>query len=96
MASPPLPMAPLPMPPLPMPPPPCRRLPPPSRRHTTPTHRPQIAGIIAGILQSADFPCEVSALLTRPDDGGTRDRTVYLIKFSPGVMDREERLEKKG
>mmetsp|Transcript_12835 Transcript_12835/g.34781 ORF Transcript_12835/g.34781 Transcript_12835/m.34781 type:complete len:213 (-) Transcript_12835:101-739(-) len=55
-----------------------------------------IAGIIAGILQSADFPCEVSALLTRPDDGGTRDRTVYLIKFSPEVMDREERLEKKG
>ena len=72
---------------------------PPATPLTSPHHPhapPQIAGIIAGILQSADFPCEVSALLTRPDDGGTRDRTVYLIKFSPEVMDREERLEKKG
>jgi trafficking protein particle complex subunit 5 len=51
-----------------------------------------IAGIVAGILDSAGFPATVTAVTSRPEDGSTKDSTVFLIKFSEEVMDREQRL----
>jgi hypothetical protein len=53
-----------------------------------------LAGLIAGILDSASFPGTVTAVFSRPEDGSSqaRDRTVFLIKFSAEVMEREARL----
>mmetsp|Transcript_11736 Transcript_11736/g.17779 ORF Transcript_11736/g.17779 Transcript_11736/m.17779 type:complete len:194 (+) Transcript_11736:75-656(+) len=49
-----------------------------------------LAGIIAGILDSAKFNAKVTAHLVHQPDGP--DRTVFLIKFSPEVMAREKRM----
>ncbi len=62
-----------------------------------------LAGIIAGVLDSAKFvidllcsffsyfpkDAKVTAHLVHQPEG---DRTVFLIKFSPEVMAREKRL----
>mmetsp|Transcript_15357 Transcript_15357/g.51708 ORF Transcript_15357/g.51708 Transcript_15357/m.51708 type:complete len:183 (-) Transcript_15357:97-645(-) len=50
-----------------------------------------IAGVIAGILESANFPAECTAH-TVSDGPGMGDRTVFLIKFTPEVMAREAAL----
>ncbi len=47
-----------------------------------------IAGIIAGVLDSALFPATVTAHLVSKEDGSPAT-TVYLIKFNPEVIDRE-------
>jgi len=47
-----------------------------------------IAGIIAGVLDSAKFYARVTAHSL----GDGTERTVFLIKFSPEVMARERRL----
>ena len=55
-----------------------------------------IAGIIAGILDSAMFPARVTAHHNpSSDDEGSSAGTVFLIKFSPHVMSREKKLENK-
>jgi len=51
-----------------------------------------IAGIIAGVLESASFPATVTAVTSRPEEGGAG--TVFLIKFSGEVLEREARLER--
>ena len=50
-----------------------------------------IAGIIAGVLETANFPATVTAVTSKPDDEGV-ERTVFLVNFSEQVMEREERL----
>jgi hypothetical protein len=50
-----------------------------------------VAGIVAGILESASFPATVTAVTSRPE-GGAREGTVLLIKFTAEVIDRELRL----
>jgi trafficking protein particle complex subunit 5 len=47
-----------------------------------------IAGIIAGVLDSAMFPATVTAHLVNQEDGSL-PRTVYLIKFKQEVVERE-------
>jgi len=54
-----------------------------------------IAGIVAGILESAAFPAKVTAVSTDPEEGSSRERTVFLIKFSGEVMEREARMGSK-
>jgi len=44
-----------------------------------------VAGIVRGVLESAQFPARVTAI---EDDS----RTVLLIKFAPEVLEREQRL----
>ena len=44
-----------------------------------------VAGIVRGVLESAQFPAQVSA--HEYEDG----RTVILIKFAPEVIEREKR-----
>eukprot|EP01039_Chlorochromonas_danica_P007734 gene7734-8545_t len=48
-----------------------------------------IAGIIAGVLDSARFPAQVSAHSLEMEGN---ERTVFLIKFSQEVMSREKKL----
>eukprot|EP01032_Pedospumella_encystans_P023805 gene23805-26942_t len=50
-----------------------------------------LAGIIAGVLDSAKFNAKVSAHMVSNGDGSV-DRTVFLIKFSPEVMSRERKM----
>lgn len=50
-----------------------------------------LAGVIAGVLDSARFNAKVSAHLVSNGDG-TPDRTVFLIKFSSEIMSRERKL----
>ena len=50
-----------------------------------------IAGIIAGVLDGARFGARVTAHPLVDEDTNTT-RTVYLIKFSAEVIDREKRL----
>jgi hypothetical protein len=47
------------------------------------------AGIIRGVLHSADFPAKVTAHLQPVP--GKRDKTTYLVKFNPEVIAREKR-----
>jgi len=49
-----------------------------------------LAGIIAGILDSARFNAKVAAYLVDNSDGTTK--TVFLVKFSAEVMSRERKL----
>lgn len=49
-----------------------------------------LAGIIAGVLDSARFEARVTAHLVAMEGGV--DRTVFLVKFDPEVMSREKRL----
>jgi hypothetical protein len=52
------------------------------------------AGLLAavsGILESAAFPSTVTAITSAPDEAG-KEGTVFLIKFSAEVMEREARL----
>ncbi|BFZ55140.1 Trafficking protein particle complex subunit 5 [Savitreella phatthalungensis] len=49
-----------------------------------------VAGIIEGVLTSGNFPCKVSAHSVGTDQ--IPDRTVFLIKLDPSVMEREEYL----
>mmetsp|Transcript_20505 Transcript_20505/g.34511 ORF Transcript_20505/g.34511 Transcript_20505/m.34511 type:complete len:87 (-) Transcript_20505:270-530(-) len=49
-----------------------------------------LAGILAGILDSAKFDAKVTAHLVQTP--GESDKTVFLIKFSEEVMAREKRL----
>jgi len=46
-----------------------------------------LAGVISGILDSARFNARVTA-----HQGDTPEKTVFLVKFSREVMDRERRL----
>jgi hypothetical protein len=48
-----------------------------------------LAGIIAGALDSAHFNARVTAHLVTSEDGDTR--TIFLVKFSPEVVEREQR-----
>jgi hypothetical protein len=49
-----------------------------------------LAGIIAGVLDSARFNARVTAhLVQQPGSGAS---TVFLVKFSPEVMSREKKL----
>ena len=50
-----------------------------------------LAGIIAGILDSARFSSRVTAHLVPTGDPGV-ERTVFLVKFSAEVMSRERKL----
>ena len=51
-----------------------------------------VAGIIAGILESAGFPAEVRAVAVPLNDGTKRSRTVFVIEFEKRVIAREEVL----
>lgn len=52
-----------------------------------------LAGVIAGVLEGASFPATVTAVTSSPEEGSSaRDPTVFLIKFSPEVIEREARL----
>uniref|UniRef100_A0A0G4I7P8 Trafficking protein particle complex subunit n=1 Tax=Chromera velia CCMP2878 TaxID=1169474 RepID=A0A0G4I7P8_9ALVE len=48
------------------------------------------AGIVEGILHSAEFPCEVSAHTV--DDAPGVQSTTLLIRLAPEVMQRERKL----
>jgi hypothetical protein len=50
-----------------------------------------LAGIIAGVLDSAKFHARVTAHSVPAGDGGL-DKTVFLVKFSSEVMARERRM----
>ena len=50
-----------------------------------------LAGIIAGVLDSAKFHARVTAHSVPAGDGGL-DKTVFLVKFSAEVMARERRM----
>lgn len=50
-----------------------------------------VAGVIAGVLDGASFPARVSAHNVEMEEG-QRDKTVFLIKFDPEVLQREARL----
>eukprot|EP01031_Cornospumella_fuschlensis_P034937 gene34937-42312_t len=50
------------------------------------------AGIVAGALDAARFPAQVTAHVLTEEGGAAGERTVYLIKFSPEVMSRERKL----
>lgn len=49
------------------------------------------AGIVKGVLEDAGFPAEVSAYYATVE-GQARPRTNILMKFSPEVLEREQRL----
>mmetsp|Transcript_16265 Transcript_16265/g.15601 ORF Transcript_16265/g.15601 Transcript_16265/m.15601 type:complete len:210 (-) Transcript_16265:96-725(-) len=54
-----------------------------------------LAGIIAGVLDSARFHARVTAhtvTASDPQGGPSYDKTVFLVKFSPEVMAREKRM----
>jgi hypothetical protein len=51
-----------------------------------------IAGILAGILESAAFPATVTAVASGGSEEGGKESTVFLINFSDEVMKREARL----
>ena len=44
-----------------------------------------VAGIIEGLLNAANFPARVTALLVTTG----KKRTIYLIKFAPEVIARD-------
>ena len=48
-----------------------------------------IAGIIRGVLEGANFPCEVTAHFVE-------EKTVFLVKFKKEVMQREAAFEQAG
>lgn len=54
------------------------------------------AGIINGVLNSAGFPANVAVkVLARTGDSDSPNAqplTIYYIKFSPEVVEREKRL----
>ncbi|CAM9444230.1 unnamed protein product [Choristocarpus tenellus] len=50
-----------------------------------------VAGVIAGVLDGASFPARVSAHNVAMEQG-QRDKTVFLIKFSREVLEREAQL----
>jgi hypothetical protein len=49
-----------------------------------------IAGIIAGMLDSARFNAKVTAHIVQAENG--QDRTIFLVKFAPEVISRERKL----
>lgn len=55
-----------------------------------------LAGIIAGVLDSARFNARVTAHIVTQQGTGGADKvttsTVFLVKFSPEVMSREKKL----
>ena len=52
-----------------------------------------VAGIINGYLDSTRFYCKVSAhQVADESDAGGADMTVFLIKFTREVMERETRM----
>ena len=58
-----------------------------------------IAGIIEGLLSSANFPAKVSAVFDDGEEGKVEDtpedkRTVYRIKFDEEVVIREAKNKK--
>ena len=53
-----------------------------------------IAGIIEGVCDAAGFACKASSHNTATDVYPTR--TVFLIKFEEGVLEREKDLERQG
>ena len=53
-----------------------------------------IAGIIEGVCDGAGFACKASAHNTGTDVWP--NRTVFLIKFEDGVLEREKELERLG
>ena len=55
-----------------------------------------VAGIIAGMLESAGFPAEVHAVAVALKDGTRRSRTVFVIDFEKHVIAREEVLAQYG
>jgi hypothetical protein len=50
-----------------------------------------VAGIVKGVLNDAGFAAEVSAYYAEVD-GQRQPRTNFLIKLSPEVLAREQRL----
>ena len=49
-----------------------------------------IAGIVAGALNGAAFPARVTAHTVKSETGDVaKDKTVFLVKFSREVMDRD-------
>ena len=48
-----------------------------------------VSGIIQGVLETAGFPCAVTA--HRAEEGGTK--TVFLVNFDREVVERDEMLE---
>mmetsp|Transcript_27260 Transcript_27260/g.35756 ORF Transcript_27260/g.35756 Transcript_27260/m.35756 type:complete len:189 (+) Transcript_27260:96-662(+) len=50
-----------------------------------------IAGIIAGILDGSSFPAKVTAHGVGMENG-QKEKTVFLLKFSPEVLQREAQL----
>lgn len=50
-----------------------------------------VAGILRGVLETAEFPCRVSAHFVEGENGGP-GRQIFLIKFSAEVMVRERRV----
>jgi hypothetical protein len=63
-----------------------------------------VSGIIAGILEGAGFTARVSAHTVQLEDGESRrstnglpikkDKAVFLVKFSPQVLERDAALER--
>jgi len=51
------------------------------------------AGIVEGILQSAEFPCEASAHTVEESTNPPTRSTTVLIRFASEVVEREKRLQ---
>lgn len=48
-----------------------------------------IAGVVCGILDASGFKAKVTAVQVEAPAPGERDKTVYVVKFSEEVMQRE-------